>query len=178
MQKILGKKNRKKVIESSCVSLLQYCIEVTSGGGKKLIKDMNNTLSKLARYVMNKKHRDYSKTGAFKDLNWLSVPQMIYWQSMKTLLKYKRENKPTNVIERIIDNAGEVREITKQQLENMPKTSRQGWEIRVRRWWKDLDPEFKTNNVNMREEKWSKKLKKLAKEKYPVDGEKILYGDV
>ena len=86
---------------------------------------MNNTLSKLARYVMNKKHRDYSKTGAFKDLNWLSVPQMIYWQSMKTLLKYKRENKPTNVIERIIDNAGEVREITKQQLENMPKTSRQ-----------------------------------------------------
>ena len=178
LQKILGQKKRKQVIESACISLLTYCIEVTSGGGKKLIKDMDNTLSKLGRYVKNQKRQDYRKRATYEELKWLSAQQLIYWQSMKTLIKMKRDKKPENVVKHLFTDTGEVKLLTKQQLENMPKTRRQGWEIRVRRWWEEIDNEFKTNDVDMRKNFWSRKLKEYARTKYPGDGEKILYGDV
>ena len=122
----MGIKNRKKVVESTCVSLITYGIEVTSGGGKTLIKNMDNTLSKLARYVTNQKKRDYRKEAAFRRLKWLTVPQIVYWQSMKTLLKFKKDKKPQNITDRILGGDGKPRLITRQQLETMPLTSRQG----------------------------------------------------
>ena len=90
----------------------------------------------------------------------------------------KRDKKPENVVKHLFTDTGEVKLLTKQQLENMPKTRRQGWEIRVRRWWEEIDNEFKTNDVDMRKNFWSRKLKEYARTKYPGDGEKILYGDV
>ena len=176
VQNIMGIKNRKKVVESTCVSLITYGIEVTSGGGKTLIKNMDNTLSKQARYVTNQKKRDYRKEAAFRRLKWLTVPQIVYWQSMKTLLKFKKDKKPQNITDRILGGDGKPRLITRQQLETMPLTSRQGWEVRVRRWWEEMDEELKSDEVDIRKAKWGRKLKEYARNNYPKDGEKILYG--
>ena len=92
------------------------------------------------------------------------------------LFQFKKDKKPQNITDRILGRDGKPRLITRQQLETMPLTSRQGWEVRVRRWWEEMDEELKSDEVDIRKAKWGRKLKEYARNNYPKDGEKILYG--
>ena len=83
-----------------------------------------------------------------------------------------------NVYKKVFNNRGEVMTLSMNQLRGMPQKRRQGWEVRVRRWWENLPDEYKRDDVDMRKPGWSRKLKEHARTIYPIDGDNIIYGEL
>ena len=126
----LDRKQRKELIEGSIVSKLRFSLEVISSCTETNMKKLESMLSKSARFILNKRRKDWSKTDGYAELCWLTTPQLAIESSLRMFYKIIWNKKPSNIFQSIYDeDRDEIREVEDTYLEKITKLQRNPGEL-------------------------------------------------
>ena len=151
-----------------------YCIELTSGGSKKITERLERLQSQAARLVLQRGRRNWSRSEGLKTLGWLTIPQMAVEASMRTFLKIMQTKRPQSIYEWITDQDGEIRTVSTAEIKRMTIFRRKSWLIRCLRWAKWLPAELKNGDITKEGKK--RRLKKWIRTIIPPQGDKVYHG--
>ena len=119
-----------------------------SSSGETAVQKLERMQSKVARYVLGKSRRNWSRTDGYEKLGWLTIPQMAVEATMRLFYKVIMNMKPEKIYESVMmENREEVRRLSRVDLNSMTKISRKTWLVRSLRYyqimprkWMILDP--------------------------------------
>ena len=131
-----SEEDRKKLAESVIRSKLRFAIEVVSAGADKQVDRLERMQSKTARWVLKRGRIGWSRSQGYKELNWLTIPQMAAEASLRLFFKTLWNKKPSKVLREIVDDgSGEIKTLTDEGINSLTKISRRSWLIRCLRWF-------------------------------------------
>ena len=94
IQRHVSTEKKEILARRSIISRLHYDLEVISSGSETTINKLEGMQSKVARYVLGRSRREWSRSGGYSELNWSTVPQMAVESSLKMFLKVLWTKKP------------------------------------------------------------------------------------
>ena len=177
VQRELSKEQRKNLAEGAILSRLRYALELISSGSDRNIKRLESMQSKSARYVLQRSRREWSRSGGYEELQWLTIPQTAVEFSLRLFFKILWTKKPGQLYESIYDEEKEeVRRLSQDEIVRMTKLARKTWRVRVLRY-SEVVPED-LYDVDPQTYGFKSSLKEWVKSNVHKDGDDIFRGNV
>ena len=159
--KIVPEKGRKILANSLIISKIIYMLPVWGGTHPTHMKKLQRIQNNTARYVLNK-GKKWKTLKLMREVNWLSVMEMMQYHSLILLWKLKNHNKPKQIANKFSwENNGNLN-IVEPRLQ----TTNTHYRWRTSRMWNELSPELKNANKISR---FKTELKSWIKNRRPVD---------
>ena len=133
--------------------------------------------SKSARYVLQKSRRDWSRSGGYEELQWLTIPQTAVEFSLRLFFKILSMKNPGELYKSIFDEDREVvRKLNHNEVEKMTKLARKTWRVRVLRYAEVVPEDFYL--IDPLSNQFKTSLKQWIKNNIHKNGDDIFKGNI
>ena len=174
---VLRKDQRKTKAEGIILPRLFYCLEKTSTGLKANMEKLQGIESAAARWVLQRRRRDWSLRSGLKQLGWLSVCQQAAYQTVRLALKVLNEKKPERLYQCLTETKDGQRKrkiIDEEKFMRLKQTTRKAWSSRALRWINMMSEDL--INIDLKLKASKLKLKEWIRHRVPVRGDRVLWG--